>query len=174
MLTNRTKRSGSARAAGIARLALCACAMMLGPVSCVEVEGGAVELAWVLRTPLGHAVSSCECANPPIKWVRLRLAGRSGAVLGTDPCAGRDACRFACKGSNGTTPLDIPEGEYDISVEPLDASGGLITREDGTRATPEPITRTVSWGQSVDMGAVQIVTACAERCFTNIASSCED
>ena len=38
---------------------------------CVDIDGGAIEANWVLRTRDGRAIEGCGCADPPIARVRF-------------------------------------------------------------------------------------------------------
>src|SRR5688572_22363371 len=65
---------------------------------CVEVDGGAIEASWVLRTADGRAISGCGCANPEIARVRfvVRTVGDDN-IPGEDVCAGQPGCEFPCR-----------------------------------------------------------------------------
>lgn len=133
---------------------------------CVRIDGGAVELSWVLRTPEGRAIGDCGCSADGVTAVRLKLVlmNASGAVPGGTPCDGRAQCQFACQRQTGATPFDIPEtkpGEmYLISVDALGAAGQPLTGV----GTPAPVLRSVTRGQPTDMGALLLVTECANEC----------
>src|SRR4051794_7980346 len=111
-------------------------------VSCVPIDGGAVEASWVLRTEDGRAISSCSCVDPPIAAVRFTLVGASGEVEGRLPCSDQAACQFSCQRQTGATPFDIPPGFYLISLVPVDAAGQALT----TVRTPAPVLREVVKG----------------------------
>src|SRR5687768_16517711 len=85
--------------------------------SCVDINGGAIEASWVLRTSDGRAISDCTCADPAIasvRFVALRVVG-DGSV-GDDACATHPGCVFSCHSQRGATPFDIPPGRYAISL----------------------------------------------------------
>jgi hypothetical protein len=132
--------------------------------SCVRIDGGAVELSWVLRTSDGRAISDCGCSAPPVASVRLKLMGQGGTIDGATPCAGRAQCQFSCARQTGATPFDIPEtqpGEmYLISVDTLGPDGAPVP---GVR-TPAPVLRGVIRGQPTDVGALLLVAECAGEC----------
>src|SRR4029079_4701810 len=77
---------------------------------CVRVDGGAVEISWVVRSTDGRAITDCTCADPPIAYVRLDLVGVGGDIQGLTPCADRTACEFPCQRQTGSTPFDIKPG----------------------------------------------------------------
>lgn len=150
--------------------------VVVGLSSCVDVDGGGVEGAWLVRTPDAVAVGRCGCGDPAIKWVDIVVQGVSpNSVQGTTPCAGKSACRFACDSGGGVTPLNIPPGNYLISLRPLDESGNELK---GAVQVPDPILRTVQWGQATDLGALQIRVPCSASCSrfgdVNNLSACND
>src|SRR6266850_103355 len=101
----------------IVALGLLAGSCMGGCVGgCVQINGGAVEVSWVVHAN-GRAITDCSCAvaptadvgAPPIAGVRIEIVGQHGAIDGARPCAGRAQCQFACQRQTGATPFDIPE-----------------------------------------------------------------
>lgn len=146
-------------------------------VSCVQIDGGAVEASWVVRSDDGRAITECRCSNPQIANLRFRLTGVSEAVKGTDPCKGRAACTFSCQRHSGTTPFDIPPGSYLISLVPLDAAGqdlGMATAERRAVGTPAPVLRDVVTGQPTQLDALAVVAGCAPTCSVNTNRVCSD
>lgn len=145
------------------------CAAIAAAVACQDVRGGAVEVSWVLRTQ-GRAVSGCGCSDPLIAQVRIELVGVAPAtVAGSAPCADRPACTFACDRRTGATPLDIPPGQYLVSLAALGPGGEDLTRggAGGARVgVPAPILRDVVWGQATQVGALQIEAGCGSACQT--------
>jgi hypothetical protein len=138
-------------------------------VSCVPIEGGAVEASWVLRTEDGRAITSCGCSDPEIASVRLRVEGAMGPVAGSHPCDGRSSCQFSCQRSTGATLFDIPPGFYSVKLIPMDAAGQDLTRDapDDRARTPAAVLREVVTGQPTQLDALAIVTGCAPVCSTN-------
>ena len=47
--------------------------------ACVQIDGGAVEISWVIRSEAGNAITDCGCADPEIAQVRLLLQGVDAA-----------------------------------------------------------------------------------------------
>lgn len=141
--------------------------------SCVQINGGAVEVSWAVHAN-GRAITDCACAvapnaDPnappqPIANVRIEIAGHHGAIDGTRPCAGRSQCQFACQRQTGATPFDIPETQgdeiYAISVVAVGADGADLP---GIKA-PAPILRTVVRGQPTEVDAFLFEAACAMGC----------
>jgi hypothetical protein len=149
-----------------ARKAIGAALVVAAAGGCVRIDGGAVELSWVLRTPDGRAISDCACSAAQVATVRLNLIlmNADGAVPGGTPCAGRAQCQFACQRHTGATPFDIPETKpdetYRVSVDALDKDGAVLAAV----GTPAPVLRTVSKGQPTDMGALLLVAECHADC----------
>ena len=139
-------------------------ALLLGGASCVAIDGGAVEASWVVRTPDGHGIEDCACADPAIARIRFRVVGPDGV----DRCAGKASCGFSCARRSGATAFDIPPGSYAISLVPSDGAGVDLTRiAAGQRAVQVPVaalTRDVVHGQTTELEAFQVVAACADSC----------
>ncbi len=131
---------------------------------CLKIDGGAVELSWLIVTPAGAAITDCGCADPAIAKVRLVLLGMGGAIDGTTPCAGEAQCDFPCRRQTGSTPFDVKPtdaGEmYQVSVEALGQGGGVLPDV----VTPAPILRQVMNGQPTELPAFTLVAGCAAAC----------
>jgi hypothetical protein len=143
---------------------------LLGAMAgCVRIDGGAVEISWVVRSADGRAITDCGCSDPQIASVRLNLVGKGGDIDGTTPCAGRSECVFACQRDTGSTPFDIKQGspgadgsqpQYEISVTALGADGSELPQVQ----TPAPILRTVVRGQPTEVEAFLLVSQCSQEC----------
>jgi hypothetical protein len=140
-------------------------ALACAAVSCVPIDGGAVEASWVVRSKEGRAIGDCGCADPAIASVRITLVGeRPAAVMGTRPCDGRNDCLFSCARHTGATPFDIPPGSYLISLTPVGVSGEDLPADETGVLRPAAITRDVVRGQPTQLDAFQLVAACAPNC----------
>jgi hypothetical protein len=132
---------------------------------CVSIDGGAVEISWVVRTADGRAINDCGCTCPSIAKMRLKLAPVAG---GTDPCANRDVCEFSCSRQSGATPFDIPPGTYSISLVPIGAEGEVLPDGDGlscsAKSNVPPTLRVVDRGRVTQIDAILIQAGCAESC----------
>ncbi|HET6148947.1 MAG TPA: hypothetical protein VFH68_15525 [Polyangia bacterium] len=146
---------------------------------CVRVDGGAVEISWVVRSTDGRAITDCTCADPQIAYVRLNLTGVGGDIDGTMPCAGRTACEFPCQRQTGSTPFDIRQGhpgsdgqlpQYQIYLTALDANRQEVPA--GVQS-PAPILRSVVQGQPTEVEAFLLVARCSNDCAgTNSSGVC--
>jgi hypothetical protein len=156
----------------IVALALAPAAVVGG---CVDVEGGAIEASWVLRTFDGRAISGCGCSNPEIARVRfvVRSTADEGEHLGDDVCAGRSGCEFSCRSQRGATPFFVPAGRYALSVLPLGTGGEVLTGAPsggGGVRVPAPILRAVEFGRPTQLDAVAIESGCAQVCNGDLSN----
>lgn len=146
--------------------ALCVLALS-NTTACVNVDGGAVEANWVLRTLDGRAITTCSCSSPRVDRVRIDLTGTGTGNLGIRPCEGRTDCEFPCENGSGSTPFRVPPGAYAITVIPIDEDGRDLTRI-ATSALPAkipaPILRDVVHGRATPTDAVSIQVGCATAC----------
>jgi hypothetical protein len=136
--------------------------------TCVEIDGGAIEASWVLRTYDGRAIDGCGCGNPSIARVRFVVAesDREGHT-GADICAGRADCEFSCDSQRGATPFFVPAGRrYAISLSVSDGTGRVLPTGggDGSVRLQAPILRDVVYGQPTQLEAFAIVTGCQMDC----------
>ena len=143
-------------------------AVALGGLGCVDINGGAVEVAWGLFAKDGRAINDCTCAVPltpaesetSIAYVRLNLVSDSAPA--DQPCAGTNNCRFACNRKIGATPFMIPPGRYLMSLVAVDADGGDFPV--GSVDTPPAELRSVVRGQPTELDAFMLQARCANRC----------
>ena len=150
-------------------------ALLLG--ACVKIDGGAVEISWVIRSETGSAITDCGCADPAIAEVRLVLQGvdaLGNAIPGATPCAGQAQCDFPCARQTGATAFDIPATQgaerYAISVVPVGTDGTELTAAEVMR--PAPILREVVRGQPTEVESMQLVAMCAMACQTSTPGVC--
>lgn len=141
----------SANPALLVVAALCG---LLFSSSCVEVDGGAVELSWTLRTFSGEPIDTCPAARIDevrICWESVADGGPGGART----CRRGDYRAFACDDSRGVTGFEIPAGRALVWIEPICADGN--PPDPDTYEVPAPIARTVETGEVVTLGALLIV-----------------
>jgi len=142
-------------------LALVALGLLLG--GCVQIDGGAIEVSWVVHAN-GRAITDCSCADPAIASVRIDVTGQGGSIDGTRPCEGRARCQFACGRQTGATPFDIPETHgdemYAIQVVAVGADGVDLPAV----MAPASILRTVTRGQPTEVEAFLLSAGCNIDC----------
>jgi hypothetical protein len=153
---------------------------VLAAAGCVRIDGGAVEVSWVVRSTDGRAITDCGCAYPEIAKVRIDLTGVGGDIAGTTPCDGRTECEFPCQRQTGSTPFDIRQGtpgsdgqlpQYQISLTAIGTDGLEIPA--GLVQSPAPILRRVVQGQPTEVEAFLLVAQCAVSCAgTNSSGVC--
>ena len=140
--------------------------------ACVEIDGGAVEISWVIRSDTGSAITDCGCASPSIATVRLKLTGVGGTIEDYQPCAGNAQCDFPCARQTGSTAFNIKETRGDERYQVSVAAVG----NDGTELlqvmTPAPILREVARGQPTEVESMQLVALCATECQMNSSGVC--
>ena len=159
--------------AALARVALAVGLCGAPGAGCVKIDGGAVEVSWVVRSETGAAINDCGCADPPIDAVHLVLVlDQGGMPTSYRPCDGQAQCDFPCPRQTGSTAFDIrptqPDESYEISVIALDSTGTPIT----TVLSPAPILRSVVTGQPTETEAFELVARCSTACTMNGSSVC--
>jgi hypothetical protein len=120
---------------------------------CADVNGGAVELSWKLRASTGATTDflscddRCDGGTPGAGLVtRIRLDWQVGAATGS-----RSWC---CRDGHGVTGFELPPGSALLSVTPICATGPADT---GTYTAPAPEQRAVIVGDTVSLGAIELV-----------------
>ena len=137
---------------------LISCALV-GLAGCPKIEGGAVEVAWILRrsdNKPGRCDHGWLTEQYRIDRIRLRVVPEDDP--GMDLCASVDApsvCEFTCEGGVGATGFDIPAGTYVFDLVPLTADGSVIPAS--IVALPAPLRRTIVEGDITDLGIWQMV-----------------
>jgi hypothetical protein len=124
--------------------------------ACLELEGGAAEVAWVIRDTKQRAR---DCQDVDIKYVRLQVLSESdGGMLNLceDPDTDIGRCTYTCETGRGTTSFKIPEGWYYFGLTIINHEGKEMSADQV--AVPSPIYRRVLDGQILDLGVWQIVT----------------
>lgn len=124
---------------------------LLVHAGCTDVTGGAVELSWRLRPASGTSTTQpfidCTSGLPgtgPVTGVLLtwNVEGTRGSVT------------FDCNAGHGVTRFVLPPGTALLSVAPVCASGPATP---DTYIAPAPEQRTVNVGDTVSLGAVELV-----------------
>jgi hypothetical protein len=139
------------------KLVFVAAWLALTGVACVDINGGAVEVPWIVFARDGRgAINDCACATPAIQSVRLKLEPAGANATPADPCAEASSCVFSCGRKIGSTPFMVPPGDYLMSIEPL-GTDGLVIPED---AVPAPVLRRVQKGAPTELDAFEIQAPC--------------
>jgi hypothetical protein len=132
-------------------------------LACVDVQGGAVEFYWTIRTTDG---GSCTCQNAGISAIHL-VGTRCDTVTPEGVCLGPagttadagpapTAPEFGvwnCEASRGTTLFNIDEGRWSFRIQ-VTTPNGL----DADAVLPPPIVRDVVSGEVAMLDALQITS----------------
>lgn len=135
---------------------------------CTTANGGAVELSWKLRPASGATSNSdipsfLDCtildnSNLPIPGTHpvdlVELVWQVGATTGHSD--------FQCSDNHGVTGFDLPPGVATLSIVPLCGPG--MPALEGTFTAPAPEQRSVIAGNTISLGAVELivqVTSCS-------------
>jgi hypothetical protein len=141
--------------------------------ACTSAKGGAVDLSWRLKPQAGFSESSTisdsfvdcnkngeltDSTGTPILGVgaitSIRLFWQVGGQSGSVDAAsgGQD---FQCSTENGVTGFQVPTGNALLSVVPV--CQGSAAADSCTYVAPAPVERTIVEGQTVQLGALEIV-----------------
>ena len=130
--------------------------------SCVNVEGGAVELSWEIRTADGvRPDSPCEVSG--IAQVGLCIRGCADDAAAAEPgtCTGELICpqtRWECEKFTGSTRFDVGTGPAELFIEAYCQDG---TKAQGVQV-PSPIVRRIALGQVTQLNALLITLPAAD------------
>ena len=117
---------------------------------CVAVDGGAIELAWTVRTEDGRA---CECDTPGIASVSLCIQGCAMSD-GLGNCQGDTACpleTFPCTRGRGSTDFSVATGRTRIWITAARGDAGM-----SGISVPEAVLRDVTQGDVTELNALLI------------------
>jgi len=127
--------------------------------ACDTGRGGAVELSWSLRPVPGAGTTqftACHPDNPDAGWdiASIRLSW----TLADGSCPA-PACSqaWSCDDNHGATAFDVPRGIANLLVSPECSDGALPAP--GTYIAPAIVQRNVIRGETVSLGAVELVVA---------------
>jgi hypothetical protein len=136
-------------------LALVVLVQAVTSVACVEVNGGAVELSWSVRTFDGVRVDdSCDDGKHKVHLEKIRLAWRAvadgGDGAGMEPDNWAD---FPCSDRRGITKFTVPPGEHLLWIVPVCAADAPV----GNYQVPPPIVRAIHEGTVTTLDALLVV-----------------
>lgn len=131
---------------------------------CDSIHGGAVELSWKLRpasSALPDKFVDCDPGNAttegrgPVTQIRLhwRVPVEDGVAEGS--------AAWECNDNHGVTGFDLPKGMADLWVTPECSGTGsnAVPAAPDTYVAPATVQRMVSVGNTVSLGAVELVVA---------------
>lgn len=149
--------------------------LCLGVHGCDTGKGGAVELSWTLRPASnGSNDKFVDCDSKRegtgrVAEIELSWAVGTGAAAGTCPSdASTCSKRWRCDDHHGATGFDLPEGVAELSVRPICAAApgvpGAIEQPalPDTYIAPATVLRTVIRGETVSLGAVELVVSVSD------------
>jgi hypothetical protein len=131
---------------------------------CDTVQGGAVELSWKLRpasSSLEDKFVDCDSGRDgtgPVTAIRLHWQVENDS---TDPAGKEGSQAWSCDDNHGVTGFALAEGTANLWVTPECAAG---TAASNTYIAPAIVQRSVIRGDTVSLGAVELVvsvTSCA-------------
>jgi hypothetical protein len=126
------------------------CVLVGNAAACTNVSGGAVELSWKLRPASSDLTDKFVACN----------SGKEGAGTVTairldwDVGGTRNSTQWPCDNNYGVTGFDLPPGTAVLSVVPICETDAASP---DTYITPPPTERTVILGDTVSLGAVELV-----------------
>ena len=137
-------------------LALVVMVQAVTSVACVEVNGGAVELSWSVRTFDGERVEdSCDDDKHDVHLEGIRLAWKAvssgGGETGMEPDGWAE---FPCADRRGITDFTVPGGEHLLWIVPVCSDDAPST---GNYQVPPPIVRTIREGTVTTLDALLVV-----------------
>ncbi len=130
---------------------LAACTALVG---CTPVDRGAIELSWRLRPAAGPRIN--DPTNPFVNCAPGEPGAGAVARIRLDWTVGGESSSssFPCDASTGITGFDLPPGTALISVAPVCST---CDAQPNTYVAPAPVQRDVIAGDTIILGAVEIV-----------------
>jgi hypothetical protein len=158
--------------AGQINQSICAVIVCLSvQAGCTSATGGAVELSWKLRAASGSSTNFVDCDSngtllssdgSPIEGISGKLVD---VRLHWESDNAPSFADFECAANHGVTTFELPPGVAFLWVSPICDNGGVYDAEDCARETfssPAPLQRTVAAGNTISLGAVELVLEVSE------------
>jgi hypothetical protein len=123
---------------------------------CIEIDGGAVELSWSLRSFDGAAVTCGDARVEEMRLCWVPLADGSTSA-GGGACSAGQLRGFPCEESSGVTGFELDPGVTAFWIEPVCRDGDPA--EAGTYQVPPPIVRSVQEGRIVSLNSLLLVVS---------------
>jgi hypothetical protein len=130
----------------------------LGVHGCDTVTGGAVELSWKLRpaaSSLPDKFVDCDSGKPgtaPVKKIRLHWLVPDAS----NPKGMEGSQAWDCNFNHGVTGFDLAVGTAQLWVTP-ECEDGVADAD--TYIAPATVQRSVALGDTVSLGAVELVVS---------------
>ena len=131
--------------------------------ACIEIDGGAVELSWSVRSFDGTDVEACSDARVD----EIRICWQAVSE-GSGSCTSSE--EFPCDEENGVSGFEIAPGETAFWVEPICVDGDPA--DPTTYQVPPPIVRTVEEGKIVTLNSLLIVVHPLDSSCSDIGCTC--
>lgn len=123
--------------------------------ACIEIQGGAAEFSWSLRSQDGESIETCrEVAIQDVRLCWEPLADGSMLAAGAT-CRSEQRRNFPCGESSGITAFNLQPGPTAFWIEPI-CDGGEAAGA-GTYQVPPPIVRNVEDGQIVSLNSLLLI-----------------
>ena len=131
------------------------CVLSLMGLACVNIDGGAVELAWVVRSQSGNPLGCSKSVKLDTAQVELHVNPYGEPVAGF--CTNATAYRWACIEDQGGTPFEIAAGLYEFQIA-VCCQNGLVADV----AVPPKALRQIGEGEVTSLNAwlVEVTTGC--------------
>jgi hypothetical protein len=126
------------------------------------VDGGAVELSWKLRpasSSLEDKFVDCDServGTGPVAQIQLHWEVENDSP---DATGKSGTAAWPCRFNHGVTRFELAEGTANLWVTPECADG---TAAPGTYIAPAIVQRTVIRGDTVSLGAIELVVTVAQ------------
>ena len=119
--------------------------------ACVDVNGGAVEVSWTIRTSDG---TSSNCADSHVGSVELCMQACDTLTDGAcdDPNPPTCSTSWSCEDYRGTTRFDVSPGRKKLWIQVICSSGSAANVR-----VPDPTVSLVRFGEVTDLRTQLIV-----------------
>jgi len=144
------------RPSAAGRIALCVIAVGSSGTGCIDINGGAAEVSWSLRSFEGEAVETCgevEIRDVRLCWEPLT----DGGTTAGEDCRREARRSFPCDESSGVTGFQLDPGLTAFWIEPLCTDGQPA--DPVTYQVPPPIVRMVEDGKIVSLNSLLLVVS---------------
>lgn len=131
--------------------------------SCVQIDGGAIELSWAVRDFDGNSRSCGETGISAVSLCWQPSDGLSDQFV----CQATASSTFPCDRERGSTAFEVPPGPTALWIQVGCGEMGEAADPD-TYEVPAPIVRTVRDGEVVTLNSLLIIAtpACGTEACT--------